>query len=221
MNLTSFPGLPKFNPMNLVHGEEQMTIFKPLQIDTEYTITETIIDCIDKKSGTLVVIESQIKESDSSAKAANVLSGMFIRGLKNANEGIKMGGIKICPDLERDLGGSGNIDLEKETQTSTQQALLYRLNNDRNPLHADPEEASRGGFDRPILHGLCTFGIAARMISDETLLRGKKVKNIASRFTNVVYPGDKLKVKAVREMNKINFEVYSDVKVMEGYTYLI
>ena len=79
------------------------------------------------------------------------------------------------------------------------------MNNDRNPLHADPDQARKGGFYRPILHGLCTYGIAVRLISSSKLLGGKELKDIAGRFTNVVYPGDKLKVKAVKELNKIWF----------------
>ena len=89
-------------------------------------------------------------------------------------------------------------------------------------MHADPEEAAKGGFDRPILHGLCTYGMAARVLNDESLLKGKNLRIIAGRFTNIVFPGDNLTVKAVREINKINFGVYNaeSVKVMEGYAYL-
>ena len=96
------------------------------------------------------------------------------------------------------------------------------MNNDRNPLHADPKEAAKGGFDRPILHGLCTYGVAARVISSDALCGGKSLKTVAGRFTNVVYPGDQLSVNAVRELNKINFGVYNaeKLKVMEGYAYL-
>ena len=77
--------------------------------------------------------------------------------------------------------------------TTREQALLYRLSGDYNPLHADPAMAKFGGFDRPILHGLCTYGFAGRAI-----LRGacggdeSKLKSFAARFSGVVYPGDTL-----------------------------
>ena len=71
------------------------------------------MDCRDKKSGTLVVIESQIEESVTKERAAHVLSGMFIRGLSNQDNRFKPHGIKVCPDMERELGGSGRVDLER------------------------------------------------------------------------------------------------------------
>ena len=58
IKLTQFPGLPQFEPMQLVHGEERLIISRPLQVDTEYSITETVVDCLDKKSGTMVIVES-------------------------------------------------------------------------------------------------------------------------------------------------------------------
>ena len=81
IDLTQFPGLPAFNPMALVHGEESLTIHRQPQVDTEYTITETIVDCQDKKSGAMVVMQTEIKSKESGLIDATVQSGMFIRGL--------------------------------------------------------------------------------------------------------------------------------------------
>jgi acyl dehydratase len=70
-------------------------------------------------------------------------------------------------------------------------AFLYRLNGDRNPLHVDVDRAKVGGFDKPILHGMCSFGITARIIYETYCLRDPSMfKKMAARFTSVVYPGD-------------------------------
>jgi acyl dehydratase len=88
-------------------------------------------------------------------------------------------------------------DHEVTYQTSPDQALLYRLNGDRNPLHSDPEFARAGGFDRPILHGLCTYGFTGRALlhalcgSDPA-----RFGHIEGRFTSPVYPGEALTVRA-------------------------
>ncbi|KAF2780431.1 dehydrogenase, partial [Streptomyces sp. OM5714] len=79
------------------------------------------------------------------------------------------------------------------------QALLYRLSGDWNPLHADPEFAARAGFERPVLHGLCTYGAALKAVVD-TLLDGDvtRVREYRTRFAGVVYPGETLRVRMWR-----------------------
>lgn len=76
------------------------------------------------------------------------------------------------------------------------QALLYRLSGDRNPLHADPEFARKAGFDRPILHGLCTYGMTLKAVAD-TLLGGDvaRIRSYRTRFAGVVFPGETLRIR--------------------------
>jgi acyl dehydratase len=83
-----------------------------------------------------------------------------------------------------------------EVPVLPQQALLYRLCGDRNPLHADPEFAARAGFERPILHGLCTYGMVCKSVVD-TVLDGDatRVASFATKFAGVVYPGETLRVR--------------------------
>jgi len=86
-------------------------------------------------------------------------------------------------------------DYKVTKQTRPEQALLYRLSGDRNPLHADPAFAARGGFSRPILHGLCTYGITGRVLLDE--LCGSdpaRFGSMAGRFSRPVLPGEALVV---------------------------
>ncbi|MEU1051784.1 MaoC/PaaZ C-terminal domain-containing protein [Streptomyces sp. NPDC005876] len=95
---------------------------------------------------------------------------------------------------------AGPPDAVAERRTREDQALLYRLSGDLNPLHADPEFAARAGFGRPVLHGLCTYGITLKAVAD-TLLDGdtSRVRGYGTRFTGVVYPGETLRVRMWRE----------------------
>ena len=88
------------------------------------------------------------------------------------------------------------------------QALLYRLTGDRNPLHADPAFAAPAGFDRPILHGLCTYGMTLKAVVD-TLLDGDvtRVRSCATRFAGVVHPGETLRVRMWRGDGEVTVAV--------------
>jgi acyl dehydratase len=78
--------------------------------------------------------------------------------------------------------------------------LIYRLSGDVNPLHADPEVAAKAGFDRPILHGLCTYGMAARAVSEKVLDHdAARLKRLALRFTSPVWPGETVRYELWRE----------------------
>ena len=91
-----------------------------------------------------------------------------------------------------------------ESPTMGHQALIYRLSGDKNPLHADPDFAKLGGFDTPILHGLCTYGMVAKAVVD-TLLDGDvtAVARYQVRFTGVVFPGETVVTSMWREDGKI------------------
>ena len=95
-------------------------------------------------------------------------------------------------------------DLVVESTTLPQQALLYRLSGDKNPLHADPSFAAMGGFDTPILHGLCTFGIVCKAVVDNALDGDvTKVARYQVRFAGVVYPGETIVTNDVAEGDQI------------------
>lgn len=179
------PGL-SFNPALLLHGEQYLELKRPLPTAATITNRARIADIYDKGSGALVLLEVDSYDEDERAVAFNRVS-LFIRGIGN------FGG-------ERGPSGPANTppdrppDAVYRQQTQPNQALIYRLTSgDRNPLHADPGFAAAGGFDRPILHGLCTFGFAARAVlrqfggNDPT-----RFKSIRTRFTRHVFPGETL-----------------------------
>lgn len=174
-----------FNPMMLVHGEQSLEIKKPLPPEGTVTCHPVIRAIYDKGSGMLVVNDTVCKDEHGNDLAV-LGSSMFIRGMGG------FGGERG----ESDKSGTPperHPDAVTEEQTSEKQALLYRLSGDINPLHADPNMAAIGNFDRPILHGLCTFGYATRAIlkhfcgNDSARFHAMRV-----RFSKHVFPGETL-----------------------------
>lgn len=182
--ITSVPGM-QFNPMMLLHGEQRLELLRPLPTHATLTNQATIRAVYDKGSGAVLVIEATSLNEQGEAICRNT-SQVFIRGLGG------FGG-------ERGPSGAKNIAPERppdavfRQKTLENQALLYRLAGDPNPLHADPAMAAWGSFPRPILHGLCTFGFAGRAVlkqfGDNDPAR---MQNIECRFTRHVFPGETL-----------------------------
>ncbi|MGA0877744.1 MAG: MaoC/PaaZ C-terminal domain-containing protein [Ilumatobacteraceae bacterium] len=177
-----------FNWAMLVHGSQAITLHRPIPVEAEATVQDKVVAMYDKGKAAVVVTEAETK-SKSGEPLWTTRSSVFIRG-----EG-GWGG-------ERGPSGPQNEpparapDHEVTLVTSPDQAFVYRLSGDRNPLHTDPSFAALGGFDRPILHGLCTYGFTGR-----ALLRAlcgddvTKFKHIEGRFSSPVLPGDALTVK--------------------------
>ncbi|MET0628785.1 MAG: MaoC/PaaZ C-terminal domain-containing protein [Acidimicrobiia bacterium] len=178
-----------FNPAMLVHGEQQIELHQEIPADGTVLTTGKVIAVYDKGTAAVVWMESKSVDKATGEPLFTTRNSAFIRG-----EG-GFGG-------ERGPSGAQNVAPEREPdhvvtyQTRPDQALTYRLSGDRNPLHSDPEFAKMGGFDKPILHGLCTFGFTGRALlhslcgSDPSRFTGMDV-----RFSTPVYPGDELTVK--------------------------
>jgi acyl dehydratase len=99
-------------------------------------------------------------------------------------------------------------DVSVTLATWPNQALFYRLCGDRNPLHADPEAARKAGFERPILHGMCTFGMACHAILRSVIdYRCEQIAELGARFVAPVFPGDTLRIKLWRDAADVRFEV--------------
>lgn len=171
-----------YNPMMMVHGEHQLDVHKPLPRAATVDSICTIRDIQDKGSGLLLVIE--VSSCDQAGDLlARARTSVFIRGLGG------FGG---------ERGASRNVDMPNRTPDSiheeptlTRQALIYRLSGDVNPLHVDPAMAAVGGYDRPILHGLGTYGFAARAIIKHCCANdAHRLRSLGARFSLHVFPGE-------------------------------
>ncbi len=179
-------GSIEFNPMMLVHGEQYLEIKKPIPTRGQITCRPRISAIYDKGSGILIVTDTPCYDAQGEEVAFNQ-AAMFIRGLGG------FGGER-GPSAAADVLPDRPPDAVQEEQTQTRQALLYRLCGDINPLHADPMMAALGGFDRPILHGLCTFGYAGRAVLKHFCANDPaRFKSIKVRFSRHVFPGETLR----------------------------
>jgi acyl dehydratase len=178
-----------FDPAMLVHGEQAITLHGPLPVAGTVSTTRRIVGIYDKGKGAVVVSESSAVDTATGELLFTSEASMFIRG-----EG-GFGGDR-GPSAGVDDGPERAPDVSVSYPTRIDQALLYRLSGDRNPLHSDPAFARRAGFDRPILHGLCTYGFTGRALlhavagSDPS-----RFGSMAGRFSRPVFPGDTLTVK--------------------------
>ena len=175
------------NLFKVLHGEQTIVLHKPIApsgtINTSMTC-ESIYDKGDSGAVVNVLLESR----DETGQLVFENKAVIVdRGAGN------FGGDR-GPKTEKILPPQGKApDFHMADQTSKDQAALYRLSGDKNPLHIDPGFAQKGGFDKPILHGLCSFGYAGRAI-----LHGAcggdpdRLKSFSVRFMNVAFPGDTL-----------------------------
>jgi acyl dehydratase len=193
-SLFNTPGL-KFNPAMLLHGEQDIEIHRPLPTSAKLENEPRIAGIYDKGKAALLVIEIETREKGGQPLFTNRFSA-FLRG-----EGGFGGDPGPKPGNEAPQRAP---DLVVESPTLPQQALLYRLCGDKNPLHADPAFAKLGGFDTPILHGLCSFGIVCKAAVDQAL--GGDVTRVAryqARFAGVFYPGETMVTSVWREPGKL------------------
>ncbi|HET7689828.1 MAG TPA: MaoC/PaaZ C-terminal domain-containing protein [Nocardioidaceae bacterium] len=184
------------NLAQVVHGAQEVHLAGPLPTDASgLTLTRRISDVWDKGKAAVIWQEHEARDTDGNL-VYSTRSSIFVKG-----EG-GFGGSR--GDAEPVVLPHREPDAVTSYTTTPQQALLYRLCGDRNPLHADPAFAEMAGFPAPILHGLCTYGITARLVVD-ALLDGDvaRVGGFAARFAGVVYPGETIKVAAWDEGDRI------------------
>jgi acyl dehydratase len=173
-----------------VHAEERFTIHAPLPPAAEIVGTTRIVDIVDKgvAKGALLYTEKTIVDAKTNQVLAVVQRTQMLRG--DGGYGGPSGPARPAPSEP-----PGEPNIVRIIKTAKHQAFLYRLNGDPNPLHTDPEVAKSAGFRQPILHGLCTFGIAATAALFE-LADGdpERIRSFGARFTSPVYPGETLQI---------------------------
>jgi acyl dehydratase len=191
------------NFLMVVHGEQRLTIHKPLPVGAELYADRSTTDVIDKGpgKGALIVNETVLRLKSSGEKLVTLSGTIFAR----ADGGF--GGPSEGGPVPHETPTDRAPDLEVAIATRPDQALIYRLSGDRNPLHSDPDTAKAAGFPRPILHGLCTYGVACRAVIqgycgfDPSLIRQFDV-----RFSSPVFPGETITTRMWKDGNVISFD---------------
>lgn len=175
----------------LVHGEQVIKFHKPLPTEGTLTSTATIPAAYDKGKAALIPVNSETRDASGEVVYETTWS-IFCRG--QGGFGGPRGEATPIPAPKAGAEPAFSVDL----QTRPEQAAVYRLSGDLNPLHINPDIAKMAGFERPILHGLCTFGFAVRALVDN-LCGGdtSKVSELRVRFSREVYPGDVIRVRAI------------------------
>ena len=192
----------------MLHGEQVIRLFRPLAPEGRMIQVGEVLNIYDKGKGALYRIrikgwtekEEDLYEADWSI--FYVGAGGF-----GGDPGPKATKVEPPQGVEPQFSVTEKV--------AANQAAIYRLSGDTNPLHLDPQAARRGGFDRPILHGLCTYGFATRVIVN-TLLGGDvaRLKEFSARFSDVVYPGDRLTTEGWQSANGYIIRARTDRSVV-------
>ncbi|HMT49301.1 MaoC/PaaZ C-terminal domain-containing protein [Dietzia sp. UBA5065] len=199
MNVTeaprvSFPGV-EIDLAKVVHGSQSVRLHRPIPADGTATTTTTIAEIQDKGSAAVIIQESETVSADGE-KLWTSRSGIFARdeggfgGERGTSEKVEY------PEREPDH--------TIEVASLPQQALLYRLCGDRNPLHSDPAFAEAAGFPRPILHGLCSYGLVLRAVVD-TVLGGDvtRVHGYGVTFGGIFFPGETMRIRVWEDDSRL------------------
>jgi len=178
-----------FNFSRLLHGSQAIRVFTPLPAAGRLSVVSEVADIQDKGEGknAVVMLKATGSDPDSGQPVAETLTTLVIRG--EGGFGGQPGQRPAAPEIpERDP------DSRVALPTREDQALIYRLSGDRNPLHSDPWFARElAGFPKPILHGLCTYGVAGRaLVADLGDGDASRITAISARFTSPVFPGETL-----------------------------
>lgn len=180
----------------LLHGEQFLTIHKPLPPEGVVVGQDRVDEIYDKGAdkGAVLLLSREIRDKESGDLLATVGMSLFLRA-DGGFGGTADGQPKPYP-IPEGRAADASIDLI----TRPEQAAIYRLSGDLNPLHLDPKFAAAAGFDKPILHGLCSYGVAGRAIIK--LLCGEdptRLRKLNVRFASPVYPGETLRTEVWRE----------------------
>jgi acyl dehydratase len=195
------PGEMNLNRLLVVDGERDITFHKPFATSAHITADSTVLDVFDKGRDRGAVIRHQTVLRDANGdKLATLVASRFARG-----DGGFSGPSEGQPEPHKVPARSP--DRSVDIPTRPDQALIYRLCGDRNPLHSDPEFAKRAGFPKPILHGMCTYGISCRgILQSYADYDPTAFKQHVARFSSPVYPGETITIDMWKDGDVISFE---------------
>ncbi|MFF3494515.1 MaoC/PaaZ C-terminal domain-containing protein [Streptomyces sp. NPDC002795] len=190
MAADAMPGID-IDLRSMLHAGQELAVHRPLPASGTATLTSRVAEVWDKGKAALVVLVSEATDSDGAALWTST-TRIWARG---------EGGFGGEPGPEDTTTEPGRpADLVIDTPTTPRQALLYRLNGDLNPLHADPEFARAVGFEQPILHGLASYGLVGKALVDG-LLDGDatRLQGLSVRFAGILTPGETIRTSVWRE----------------------
>ncbi|MDE5458632.1 3-alpha,7-alpha,12-alpha-trihydroxy-5-beta-cholest-24-enoyl-CoA hydratase [Bradyrhizobium sp. CSA112] len=196
------PGVIHLNRFMVVDGERDITFHKPMPVAASVTADARVRGVYDKGKEKGAIIQNEIVVRDGDRDIATIVSSTFAKadgGFGGPSEGMPE------PHQVPRRAPDRSIDIPIRPD----QALLYRLSGDRNPLHSDPEFARRAGFPKPILHGMCTYGLTCRAVLqtyadyDPSAFQRHRV-----RFSAPVFPGETITVSLWKDGNSISFEAH-------------
>ncbi|XP_077989547.1 peroxisomal multifunctional enzyme type 2-like [Glandiceps talaboti] len=194
------PGI-EIDPTKILHGEQYMELHKPLPTSGTLHSVTTVVDVLDKGSGAVIISDIKTYDEQNELLITNQFTTFAVGYGKF---GGKRNSDKSVPTVKPP---SRKPDAVLEDKTSVDQAALYRLSGDKNPLHIDPSFAAMGGFETPILHGLCSFGHAARHVLKQYANNDvTKFKAIKVRFNKPVLPGQTIQTEMWKEGNRIHLQ---------------
>ncbi|MFD1659919.1 MaoC/PaaZ C-terminal domain-containing protein [Streptomyces caeni] len=185
----SMPGV-EVDLARVLHGGQTLRINRPLPAEGRATATSRVAAVYDKGTAAILVLRTDVADADGPLWTSD--AQIFLRG-EGGWGGDRGPSTRLAPP-------TGEPDRVVERPIREDQALLYRLCGDWNPMHADPDFAKSAGFERPILHGLCTYGMALKAVVD-TQLDGDvtRVRAYSTRFAGVVFPGETLRIRMWRQ----------------------
>ncbi|MET7602714.1 MaoC/PaaZ C-terminal domain-containing protein [Streptomyces avermitilis] len=193
----SMPGVD-VDLARVLHGGQTVELHRPIPVTGTATATSRIAAVYDKGKAAILVMRTEVTDTEGPLWTND--AQIFVRG-----EGGFGGDRGPSTRLEPPAGEPTAV---VERPIREDQALLYRLSGDWNPLHADPEFAKLAGFDRPILHGLCTYGMTLKAVVDARLAGDvARVRSYRTRFAGVVFPGETLRIRMWQQDGQVQVSV--------------
>ncbi|MET9961524.1 MaoC/PaaZ C-terminal domain-containing protein [Streptomyces sp. NPDC006326] len=191
------PGID-VNLANVLHGGQSIELHRPIPVKGQASSSARVAALYDKGKAAVIVLRTEVEDADGPLWTSD--AQIFVRG-----EG-GFGGER-GPSVTEQLPERAP-DRTEDRPIREEQALLYRLSGDWNPLHADPDFAKTAGFDRPILHGLCSYGMTLKAVVD-TVLDGdvSRVRAYRTRFAGIVFPGETLRIRMWQEPGRVQVSV--------------